>query len=180
MTTTTAHSFGYLEPEEKLARTCFWVEGNSHRVWSTEDEYAERAKREGKKRRHHAMEQVGIGFWTEVGKDHGRPVCISVFWYFVDGIPVAFWEPTSRIVNYDMIEKYLAQYGHGKQVSFEGYQSFNTSDETNAFNMLNGAQALSDEIRKHDYPFFLLSKSKDIRIRQLGSLKWVHELGRVK
>jgi len=49
------------------------------------------------------------GMWTEIGKFHGEPVCVSVSWIKVDAYTIALWNPTSRVVSYDLVEAWLRE-----------------------------------------------------------------------
>lgn len=51
--------------------------------------------------------QTNPGYWTEVGKLAGHPVVVNLHWAHLNGALVCFWESTSRVVDYDMIEKWL-------------------------------------------------------------------------
>lgn len=47
------------------------------------------------------------GRLVEIGKYHGRPVCISLFWATVRNKVVLFLEATSQLVDWKMIEAWL-------------------------------------------------------------------------
>lgn len=51
--------------------------------------------------------QLNPGYSETVGYVGEHPVCICVFWVLINGAQVMFYEPTSRIVDHEMIEKWL-------------------------------------------------------------------------
>ena len=42
-----------------------------------------------------------------VGKVNDLPVCIRIGWYTIGGVVCCFYESTSRMVDWDMIEEFL-------------------------------------------------------------------------
>lgn len=54
-------------------------------------------------------EDQNRGCIGQVGILDDRSVVISVFWANIEGKLVAFWEPTSQVVDYKMIEEWFAQ-----------------------------------------------------------------------
>jgi hypothetical protein len=52
-------------------------------------------------------EEIGLGFWQEIGKFHGHPVCVSVHFAIVCGALVGFYEATSRVVDHDMVKAWV-------------------------------------------------------------------------
>lgn len=57
-----------------------------------------------------SWEQSGGGSLVTVGYHCRQPVCISLSWCRIDGQIIMFWEPTSRVVNHEMIEKWLKEH----------------------------------------------------------------------
>jgi len=49
-------------------------------------------------------EAISLGFWQEVGKLAGFPVCVTVSFAKVEGALVAFYDATSRVVDHDMVK----------------------------------------------------------------------------
>ena len=54
-------------------------------------------------------EQLNPGFWEVVGHVAGEPVCVSVFWYKINGFMITFYEATSRMVDHEMVDKWMEQ-----------------------------------------------------------------------
>jgi hypothetical protein len=44
-----------------------------------------------------------------IGIVGGNPVCVSLFWNFLDGHPVLFYECTSRMCDWHMVEKFIKE-----------------------------------------------------------------------
>ena len=51
-----------------------------------------------------------IGYRVEVGQFHGHPVCILITFCTIRGRDIAFYEATSPIVNWNMIEEWMRKY----------------------------------------------------------------------
>lgn len=59
---------------------------------------------------HVTWQQENMGHWQKIGECGGHPVCISLFWNVVNGRRVLFYEGTSRVVDYEMIERWAREY----------------------------------------------------------------------
>ena len=53
-------------------------------------------------------EEDSLGMWTEIGKVDKRPIVVSVHWANIAGRRVAFVEPTSMLVDYQMVEDWCS------------------------------------------------------------------------
>ena len=51
--------------------------------------------------------QTSPGYSFEVGHLEERDVVVGLQWAYLNGALVCFWEPESRLVDYDMIEAWL-------------------------------------------------------------------------
>lgn len=49
------------------------------------------------------------GFWMEIGRFWRHPVVVSLHFGTVAGVRIAFYEATSRVVDHEMVEKWLAK-----------------------------------------------------------------------
>lgn len=108
-------------PENRLKYTFFVVEADSfarQEFWSRHSGQSIVGYiRKGDSKQAYGKvnwEQINDGWLVEVGKDHKRPVCISVTWARIDGKLVMFWYPTSQIVNHTIINKWLKKHFKGK------------------------------------------------------------------
>jgi hypothetical protein len=63
--------------------------------------------REQHKEKSKSWESDNGGYLPTVGELDGRPVVISLFVNTVDGHPILFMEPTSQVVDHQMIQKWL-------------------------------------------------------------------------
>lgn len=57
----------------------------------------------------YTWEQCNPGWHLEIGKIIDYPVCIGVRWYRINGVLVMFYEATSRIVDHEMVDKWLKE-----------------------------------------------------------------------
>lgn len=55
----------------------------------------------------YTWEQMNPGICPKIGELAGFPVCVSCFWNKINGIMVCFWEATSRVVDYEMVKKWV-------------------------------------------------------------------------
>jgi hypothetical protein len=55
-------------------------------------------------------EQVSLGHWLTIGSVDNRPICVSVQYAILNGHKVMFYEGTSQLVDYKMIEDWLERY----------------------------------------------------------------------
>ena len=94
--------------ESRLAKTLFIVEANRFEQQSLWERYAYSTMSRGD----FIWEQMD-GWLVTVGKLHGRPICIDVFWNKIEGQLVMFWHPTSALVDHKMIDNWLDENFHG-------------------------------------------------------------------
>jgi len=88
--------------ENRLKKTKFLVEANSfeqHCLWK---EYVHTATTPLK------WEQMN-GWLVTVNERKGRPICICLSWNRVNGHLVCFWNATSQLVDYKLIDKWLKE-----------------------------------------------------------------------
>ena len=53
-------------------------------------------------------EQDSLGRLTKIGKIDKRPIVVSVFWANIADRRIAFIEPTSTLVDYDMVDQWCS------------------------------------------------------------------------
>lgn len=85
--------------DQRFSETFFLVEASSCEKLYLWKEWHKRVK----------WEEQSSGCFGQVGKLSGRPVVISVFWAKIDGRLIGFWESTSQVVDYKMIEKWFSK-----------------------------------------------------------------------
>lgn len=56
---------------------------------------------------HYTWEQINPGFWQQIGKVGKHPVCVSCFWYRINGVLVCFYEATSNVVDHSMVKEWV-------------------------------------------------------------------------
>ena len=52
-------------------------------------------------------EQVGPGFCEIIGHVNKKPVCANVWWYKINGFMITCYEATSRMVDHEMLDKWM-------------------------------------------------------------------------
>jgi len=88
------------EYKEYFDKTEFLVEGSMSLAYRLH--YEDNGDSNSK----HWKSSNGGTFYT-VGKINDLPVCIQVGWYTIGSTVCCFYEPTSRIVDWNMIEEFL-------------------------------------------------------------------------
>lgn len=128
--------FGNLECEEKLLRTCLFVEATrneTHGLWERDNSYLdENYTLHFRKNPRNDWQQVGLGHGTEVGTFAEHPVFVSFSWNFINGFPVCFYEPTSLVVNHKMVRDYIDKFGANQALKVGGVGLNRHDDATNA------------------------------------------------
>ena len=90
----------YAPPDERFKRTFFLVEATAFErrmlwsEWAKELEWVDEP----------------IGWLHTIGMFARCPVVLSFTWSSIGGQLVVFWEPTSQVVDYRMIDLWLAKY----------------------------------------------------------------------
>jgi len=104
--------------ENRLKHTFFLVEANSNEYMSLWEKYSGQSiykiTYQGKPAYESFEWENRIGGWgVTVGEIYKRPICISVSWTRINGKWVCFWYPTSQMVDYVKIEKWLDEHFKG-------------------------------------------------------------------
>lgn len=72
------------------------------------------------------------GYWQVVGKLNKMPVCITLQTSVVDGHKILFYHPTSQVVDYRKIDKWL-----NRNMPKTAFRSNGYLNRTNAMNFYN-------------------------------------------
>lgn len=83
--------------DKRYEKTIYIVEANRFEQSALWQKYSKTTKWE---------EDLG-GYLPKVGHINNRPICISVLWAEINGVTVMFYHPTSMLVCYDLIERWL-------------------------------------------------------------------------
>lgn len=95
------------------------------------------------------------GISLQLGECGGRPVCVLFFWALINGAVVCFYDATSEVVDWKLIEEFLDRFpawGEGKHTdacNFGVVLNFaeDQSKNTRAASLLRWGDALA-EVRK--------------------------------
>lgn len=101
--------------KQLLAETKFVVEATSHESQSWWEKYSDEAQFVPRRypdekipaTNRYKWEQLNPGYAPTIGMFKGFPVVMHMWWFRINGVLVMFYEATSRVVDYDMIEKWL-------------------------------------------------------------------------
>ena len=91
------HNLNLMSLDECLAATAFAVEASNferHCLWNTHHEQVH-------------WKSCNAGYGVNIGKCAGMPVFVSVIFSVIDGHVVLFYEPTSQVVDWRMVEEWL-------------------------------------------------------------------------
>lgn len=69
--------------------------------------------------------EYSSGVSIELAHEGSRPICVSLFWVLIDGKLACFWDPTSLLVDYAVINPWL-------ETTFPGLRSVDANNFTNA------------------------------------------------
>lgn len=102
-----------------------------HALWEKNERYAKRTW---------SRESMGIG--ETVGEIDDHPVCVMLSYVMIDGHKILFVDPTSRVVDYEMIREWMEK--TLPPCAFEDSdprKRLNTTDPTNFCNLFSGLKA---------------------------------------
>lgn len=90
------------------SQTKYLVEGDPFWVWK-ERSTDSLIKETGVKKYNWVQKNPGSLVTIEKVELNGvkYPVCVSLCWYCIEGVYVCFYEATSRVVDHDIIDKFL-------------------------------------------------------------------------
>lgn len=93
------------EKDKRFELTDYFFEGDSFYHW---EKYSTQS-----------INKTGLNIFTFesdpcgtapiIGNFGGHPICVSFFWYLVNGHYVCFYNPTSNVVNWKMVEKWITK-----------------------------------------------------------------------
>jgi hypothetical protein len=117
------------EIETKLSQEVFVVEATSyerHALWAKHNETVD-------------WKAEGVGHGCKIGELDGRPVFVAFNYAKINGQLVVFYNPTSQVVDWEMVEKWIKE--HFK-IGFRDGQSdaMNFGHCLNAIERANGKQ----------------------------------------
>lgn len=99
--------------DPRFAETVFMVEAThneTHNLWAQWSKEGKEFCTHGRFQdiyRRLDWEQDNPGYLYTVGWVDKRPVCVSFVWNRIKGHLVCFYEPTSQIVDHELVEKYI-------------------------------------------------------------------------
>lgn len=83
--------------KDKLEQTSLVVEATSFEAFALWQNYKSEVK-EWKQE---------PGTLIQIGEFSGNPICVQIMWEIIDSKRVLFWEATSRIADFDMINEFF-------------------------------------------------------------------------
>lgn len=101
------------EINKRFKDTVFLVEANDferHQLWADHSLEAQKAfgSSDGNRgNRRCTWKQLNPGFHQTIGHLDNRPISVCVFWNYVNGKLVAFYEATSQVADHQMVEDWI-------------------------------------------------------------------------
>lgn len=92
--------------------------------------------------------QIMSGFGLTIGHVNNLPVFVSFNFAVINGKKICFYDPTSRMVDHTMVEKWLIEHF---QLTHDGYTRWNHTDAMNFHNCVNSLDIIDVEPRKTIY-----------------------------
>ncbi len=96
------------EFRQRLAETKFVVKASSDEMQLLWEKFCKQSMYKTELTKYD-WEQLNPGRVLTLGELAGMPVCVSVFWFKINGIMVMFIEGTSQVVDHRMIDKWLEE-----------------------------------------------------------------------
>lgn len=99
-----------------------------HALWEENQRYAKRS-----------WSRESMGIMETVGEIGDMPVCVALSYVTIDGHKILFVDPTSRVVDYEMIRQWMEKVL--PVTAFEDNdprKRLNTTDPTNFCNLFSG------------------------------------------
>ena len=93
-------------------------------------------------------DSLRYGISIEIGTLKKRPICIQFTFAKINGHKVAFYEGSSQLVDYKMIEDWLIE---RFQLTNDGYTRWNHVNSTNFHNCVNSLDRMDKEPRNTKY-----------------------------
>lgn len=103
------------ELERRIKETKYVVEASSDECFMLWEKFSNEAMFKRPDFNVHKWEQLNPGLSLTLGEIVGRPVCMHIWWYKIDGVMVMFWEMTSQLQDYAMAEKWLEEHCDPKE-----------------------------------------------------------------
>jgi len=104
-------TFRKLSAEERLKQTFYLVEATHHEQFCLWNRWAKDSQ--DCKGLHLRWEQSN-GYLVTIGTSGKRPIVVGMHWDIIEDHPVCFWEPTSELVDYALIEEWFDKHYQGK------------------------------------------------------------------
>lgn len=96
-----------MEFQKRLRETRFVVDATHDEMFMLWEKFSDEAMYKNPDFNKYRFEQMNPGLSLQVGKLAGMPVCMSLFWWKINGVQIMVVEGTSQVVDHRMIEKWL-------------------------------------------------------------------------
>lgn len=96
------------EIDKRFKETVFVVECNSNEIQMLWEKFCKQSMHQTDLTIFD-WEQINPGFLETVGHVNDDPVCVSVSWARINGFMICFYEATSNVVNYSMIDVWMKE-----------------------------------------------------------------------
>lgn len=144
------------EIDSRLVNTFYAIEADSyacHMIWA---EYFFNIPKD-KRKFEFVQEPVGISF--EIGRIEKRPIMLSFRWYTINGHLVLFYDCTSQLADWKMVNEWLNKYmPHIKE----------KSDAMNAHNVLRYCEKKPESVPPIVIKCYTCMDSKQVEVRRIG------------
>lgn len=88
--------FNALSDKEKIAKTTFVVEATDFEQLVLWDKWHDKLD----------WQEISRGLLRTIGELDDRPICVSLLWSLLNGKPVCFYEATSQVVDYELVNEW--------------------------------------------------------------------------
>lgn len=98
------------EFKKRLRETKFVVDATHDEMFMLWEKFSDEAMYKHPDFNKFRFEQMNPGVSQQIGTLDKRPVCISLFWWKINGVQIMVVEGTSQVVDHAMIEKWLEKH----------------------------------------------------------------------
>jgi len=98
------------EFKKRLRETRFVVDATHDEMFMLWEKFSDEAMYKNPHFNKFRFEQMNPGVSQQIGTLDNRPVCISLFWWKINGVQIMVVEGTSQVVDHLMIEKWLEKH----------------------------------------------------------------------
>lgn len=120
----------------------FLVEANHHEQFVFWQDYFHKPKYE--KSAVKTWEQESAGTMIQIGELDNRPICIEIYWQYLDGYKVMFYSACSQVVDHAMVDRWIEHWSL-KTIRWDNGHRWAQTDSNNFHHCIHAIQELVEK-----------------------------------